>query len=225
MNSKCSRIHQRAFSLVELLVVMAIVIIIVAASASRLPGIFRSTDVSNNINELADFLRQARSVAMAGNTYVWVGFLPVPANTPGNQSGTDEIVLAAVSAKDSQASDLASGNLVPVQKGLVLKGLVPKQFDSQVLVNSGRETTGVDDISSSNLDSQFSQAVGGISVNGNQPVFKELIQFGPQGSANIKNTASRWIEIGLQASQDKSGANIAVLQINGLVGQVRIFRP
>ncbi|XHR29805.1 MAG: Tfp pilus assembly protein FimT/FimU [Chthoniobacteraceae bacterium] len=225
MNSKFSIFNRRGFSLVELLMILAIIVVILSIGVPHIIGILQGTAMTRNINELADCLRHARTAAISGNTYVWVGILPVSANAVDNPSGNAKIVVAAVAGKNGQTSDITSGCLTPIRKSRVLENVTLNQFDTSILQSAGRETTGVNDISASSLDAQFSLPIGGVSINGQPPVFTELIQFSPQGDAKITSTASRWIEIGLQAPHDKNGTNIAILQINGLTGQLRIFRP
>jgi Tfp pilus assembly protein FimT len=228
MSNQPSRFQAGGYTLVELLAVIAIMVALTVAAVPGVVGIMKGGNFTSNLNEVADCLQQARAAAMARNSYVWVGVLSVSANAPGNAGGPDKVLLAAVVGKNGQSSDLVQGNTVPLARGRVLKNVDLQQYGAQILASSGRQT-GADDISASALGAgatpyQFTCKIGSETVGGQMPTFTKLIQFGPIGNARIMTTASRWIEIGMQASPDAKGA-IGILQINGITGQVRIFRP
>ena len=63
--------------------------------------------------------------------------------------------------------------------------------------------------------------------------FNSVINFSPQGVARIQTTSSSdlipaYIEIGLQQTHGtvvSSGSNVAIVQVDGVSGQTRIYRP
>ena len=227
MSKLLAGFRMRGFTLIELLAVISIILVVAAFITPAVNGMLKGGNFSKDLNELSDCLEQARAAAMAGNTYVWVGFLPVASNSPGNVDGINKILVAAILGKNGQTSDLTQGTYIPLNKGRVLKFVTPQQFAPQVLQGSGRESAGVDDISASNLSGgspyKFTQTIGQENVAAQPPTFTELIQFGPLGNARITPTASRWIEIGMQSSPGNPPVT-GVVQINGLTGQVRVFR-
>lgn len=211
------------FSLVELLVVMVISTMLAAFAIPAVSSLQGSTNINGCSDTLGGVLENARATAMARNTYVWVGVLEVASADAGNNERTNKVILSAVASANGEMADLAAGSVRPIMPPRELKNVHLAQFPADLLPDSGRETLGVDDISQGGLGSDsepanFTQRIGETSRT-----FTQLILFSPAGEARIKNTASRWIEIGLQPHTGNRN-NRAVLQINGLTGQVRTFR-
>ncbi len=79
---------QRGFSLIELMVVLALIVIIGAIAVPALNG-NSSQKFTQSLGQITGTLEQARSYAVAQNTYVWVVFYPFdPSNlTPPDGSG------------------------------------------------------------------------------------------------------------------------------------------
>ena len=69
--------------------------------------------------DISGVIEQARSYAMANNTYVFVGLAEVDASNAesaaGQQSGTGRVVLAAAGSKDG-TRNFAATNLVALSK-------------------------------------------------------------------------------------------------------------
>lgn len=202
---------KKGFTLIELLCVMAIIglmLVIVVPATGSLKGSGSVNDASLNI---ALILEQARSYAMANNTYVWVGF------STGSNNGTSRVIVSAVAGTTGLASDLNSETTYrPVIK--------PKAFENIRIQDQVSSTlpgrVSADDISTSSVGS-FSQRVADANIQ-----FRQIIQFEPKGNVRIKAAQSRWIEIGLQPSKGghNSDDNVAAFQIAGLTGQVNVLR-
>jgi prepilin-type N-terminal cleavage/methylation domain-containing protein len=94
----------RGFTLVELLVVTAIVATLIMLVAPAFTAIKSGGDVTAAAYTIKDTLEQARNYAMANNTYVWVGFYEedgsVPSATPTAIPGTGRVVLSVVASTD-----------------------------------------------------------------------------------------------------------------------------
>jgi len=233
MSKPPCNVRSRGFSLIELLVVVSIMSIVASFAMVAFNNMSKSTDFTADINGVTQGIEQARAAAMAGNTYVWIGFIQLSAATPGNVDGIDEVLMAAVYGKNGQSTDLAAGHYTPLFGPKTLKSLdlVKPPFDASVLQSAGRQAA--DDLSASQLDPnpancQFSQTVGSKKVNGKTPVFTELLQFNPLGEARIKSTSSNWIEIGMESwpwsKSPDLNPKIAIVQVSGFSGKVRIFR-
>jgi type II secretory pathway pseudopilin PulG len=90
-----------AFTLLELLVVMLIIIILTALLAPAFTNLESAGDVTNAAYTIKGVLEQARTYAMANNTYVWVGFFEedVTSGTPA-VTGNGRLVMSMVASKD-----------------------------------------------------------------------------------------------------------------------------
>src|ERR1700722_3117876 len=66
-----------AFTLIEMLVVMSIVVLLTALLVPAFNGIGGSTSFTGTGYNIGSLLGQARAYAMANNTYVYVGFQEV----------------------------------------------------------------------------------------------------------------------------------------------------
>jgi prepilin-type N-terminal cleavage/methylation domain-containing protein len=208
-----------AFSLLELLAVLALVVILAVVGLPAIASLSSGSHFTRNAYLLSETLQFARAKAMGENTYVWVGLLPQSAGDAGNVSGADRVVLLAVSARNGLASDLASGQVRAETRVRTLDRLRLGPIEASRLPAPGRETQDVDDLAASSLG-----AVTG-TLGGKKLTFALLVQFDPRGGARIKSTASKWIEIGLQPVGEGARSNAGVIQINGLTGQSRLFRP
>lgn len=99
-----------AFTLLELLAVMAIFSVLLVAIVPAFTTIKSSGDVTNAAYTISDLLQQARTYAIANNTYVWVGFYEEdttaasPTNATPPYPGKGRVVLAAVASKDGTAN-------------------------------------------------------------------------------------------------------------------------
>ena len=107
----------RSFTLVELLVVIAMIVIMMALLVPAMTGIKGGQDVTKAAYDVSGVLEQARTYAIANNTYVWVGFF----EEDGSQSstipataGTGRGVMSVVASKDgTRYSDAAIDSTTP----------------------------------------------------------------------------------------------------------------
>ncbi len=98
-----SRKFDRGFSLVELLVVLAIGAILVSLALPAIGGIKKSGDVDASANLVSGAINEARAYAMANDTYTWVGFYEESAgqnSTTPATPGTGRVVIDAVASAD-----------------------------------------------------------------------------------------------------------------------------
>jgi type II secretion system protein H len=208
--STCFSAKQRGFSLVELLVVIAIVGVLTSISVPMISSLNQAGNVTKTVYDLASTMENARAAAMANNTYVWVG---VKGDDRDNR-----LQVTAVMGKTGQSDDLGNAaNYVVLAKPQVYENIT-----LQKSLNVPGKESGAASILEADVG-EFTQTVLGKSVT-----FEQVVQFSPGGQVTIvANKPSRWIEIGLQPARAnaKTQKNIAALQISGLTGQVRVFRP
>src|SRR5947208_15085081 len=79
-------IGQRGFSLIELLVVIAIIVLVTALILPAFTSIKSAGDLTSAAYTIKGVLEQARTYAMANNTYTWVGFFEESADTSSSAS-------------------------------------------------------------------------------------------------------------------------------------------
>ncbi len=219
------RTRPRAFTLVELLVVMAVIIALVAIATPAVNSLKNSGDVTAAAYDLSDILTRARTYAVANNTYVWVGMFEENGSQNSTQpaaAGVGRVVVAAVYSKDSSClydpSGAVTGSLPPALLG---------QYGNLVKINNvhlsafpngtgtgggfaGRPPAGSasdgsdascrisDRLPASACKYPFTYPVGASGPSA-QYTFTKMVQFSPRGEARINcvQDMQPLIEIGM----------------------------
>lgn len=92
------------FTLIELLVVIAIILVLTLLLAPAFTSLKPAGDTTSAAYTIKGVLEQARTYAMANNTYTWVGFYEedgsTPSASPTATPGTGRIVMSMVASKD-----------------------------------------------------------------------------------------------------------------------------
>lgn len=240
-----------AFTLIEILTVMAVVIVIFALVAPAVTGVGRAGDITKASYDVSGVLQMARSYATANGTYVWVGFFEedgTRSSTTPATPGTGRIVISTVASKDG-TNIFATGAPVSVQPLQVNKLVkIPNMhlrtakagdpvfplgvpnganttFDTRPAVSGTNAQIG--DISPGAIAAQYQihyPAGGGLS----QYTFTKVIQFNPRGEVSVNNNPlTPVVEVGLQPTHGAvldNGKNVAAVQITGVGGNVTIYR-
>jgi prepilin-type N-terminal cleavage/methylation domain-containing protein len=257
-------LDHRAFSLVELLAVIAIIGIVVTFVAPAFTSIKIASDLTAATNGVAGTLERARTYAMANNLYVYVGIAEVNADvsaetvpqTPAAGTAGGRIAVAVVAARDgTRGYDLLSSLPDPAWTNYNSgSGLIPlnkvETYENVHLASSLGAIPASGSMARSPVSSAYclgSPACKSITPFswplGTQPAvgqyyFEKVIQFDPQGVARIQYPTNQdiivsWMEIALQqthgsmippVSANATGA-VAAIQIDGMTGAVRIYRP
>lgn len=206
-----------AFTLIELLVVIGIIVAMTALMVPALSFIKGGSDLGIAGSKISGMLEQARAYAMSRNTCVWVGLMNV---NPGGP-----LALGAVYSKDGTANTNSS-NLSPLGKFISIDNTC---LASVVLPATGNLARQAADFSlpMSNSTTSFSLPHGGTNST-----FTNTIGFNSQGVAVTQGFDSipRIIELGLIPSRGTNSSsavpsNVVVLQISGITGAVKTFRP
>jgi Tfp pilus assembly protein FimT len=213
-----------AFSLVELLVVMALATVLGIIAIPAISGTTMAGSVNQAVTDISLSIEQARAYAMAHDTYVWMGLAP-------SQDSQTTLIVGMVAGTTGSPGDLGTANYIPVARlqrypnfDLASVSTVEASTTStswSTTIPSGTEATA---LSTSTL-TPFSQTIG---VNNVAFPRGSILQFDPLGEASITAPGllqiPHWIQFGLQRQNGGSG-NVAVIQIAGLSGQVQVFRP
>ncbi len=246
-----------AFTLVELLAVIAIIVVL---SALILPA-FTSLNAGGNITkatyDVAEALENARAYAMATNTYVWVGFFEetqTQASTNPATAGIGRIILSVVASRDGTIIYNPNSSSSPfitsavMAQSLTQLGKLVKIDNMHLQTFAVGNGTGVTfatrpaangtaaQIGPAMLASKASQAPFQYPVGNPAPTaqytFQTAIQFSPRGEARLDDSSQALkpvLEIGLQPTHgtavDTNNANVAAVQIAGVTGAVKVYRP
>lgn len=256
--------HPEAFSLVELLTVVAIMGIVMTFVAPAFTSIKTAGDLTSATSGIAGTLERARAYAMANNLYVYVGIAEVNADvssdvvpqTPATGTAGGRVVIATVAVRDgTRGYDLVASLPDPAwtsySNGAWLVSLGKLEVYENVHLASSLGSTPTsgsmvrpvvsDMYSVGNATCKsvtpFSWPLAA-ALHSGQYDFEKVIQFDPQGVARIQSatnqdTIADHLEIALQLTHGSmispvpaspTGA-IAAIQIDGMTGAVRIYRP
>ncbi len=249
-----SRTQSRAFSLVELLVAMAIVAILAGLTSASIAGIGSASALNKNASDLGDIFAQARAYAMGNETYVYVGLEELNPSS-ANTAGIGRVAVAMVCATGGtrpygntpcQLSDTGPTPVMPISR--------PQVFDNLHIANAADLTTGnmaARPASSTtgfvDLGNVMNTGAGKSTVTFQWPLSGSakytfdhvVIEFSPQGTARFQTQSAftsmvpSYIELPLLPTHGTTlvtgaalaTANEAALQIDGMTGVVQTYRP
>ena len=229
-------INESGFSLLEVLVVLAIASLLLGASFSLFDGLARARGFSENAAEIAAYLERARSFAVANSTPVRIGFY--------QDANQGQLVVSAffLSAGflSANVSEEALRDFRKWQEMAAPLSLDRLKFSAtpDTLPSSGVQSAldGCDFLENCALNPML-RPVPGFQ---NAVKFVHIIQFSADGQAIIgRDTASEANAaspgVGFQAEAARYIAiilfenpsaknNFAIVQINGLSGQIHLLR-
>jgi prepilin-type N-terminal cleavage/methylation domain-containing protein len=241
------------FTLVELMVVLAIMILVAAFIAPAFTSIKSAGDVTTAAYTIKGALEQARSYAMANNTYTWVGFFEEDVSTASTNpatAGVGRVVMSIVASRDgtmlytgtlsspvtldppSSTTLLQIGKLAKIDNAHLktfAAGLgTGNTFDTRPAVGSSTAKIGNDPSTPPNPSLTFHYPAGSSSP---PYTFVKVVQFSPRGEGVIDNsnyTLTPVSEIGLQPTHgtavDTNTPNVVAIQFTGVGGSLKIYR-
>jgi prepilin-type N-terminal cleavage/methylation domain-containing protein len=226
----------KAFTLVELLAVISIMVILAFFSLPALTSLLGSGKANQNISQLSDILEVAREYAVANNTYVWVAFYPATGS-----GGVSSLSVAVLASNDG--TDPASSSSAPWGNASCSYGTVPNSEISLVnkittlqqisLQNAGTYTvnslpatpavTSTANSVASNSHGFFSMTLPGGSSLVN---FTQGIEYLPTGQSRNGSSPANVIDLDVdpQMGNVSQLKNAAVVRINGLTGEPVVYR-
>ncbi len=243
------RERSRAFTLVELIVVIALISTLMVLVAPAFTGIKSAGDVTSAAYTIKDALEQARTHAMAYKTYVWIGFYEEPAGQPSTNPatpGTGRIVISTIASADGTTvynprslAAIDPTRVTQLNKLVKVEGThlatfpdgsgTGDTFDSRPAAIY--ETAKIGDTTPPNPSLTPFQYPVGNPAPAAQYTFVKAVEFSPRGEARINNrnyTLKTVAEIGLQPTHgtavDVNSRNIIAIQFGALGGDLKIYR-
>jgi uncharacterized protein (TIGR02596 family) len=195
------RATHRSFSLLEMLLVLAVTAIVVALAMEGYAGIVQSTAVTTGADMISDLLTEGRTDAVAQNTTVEVRIYDLPPPS-GGASAYDALQLHWLKA-DGTTPPAAS----------------PVLLSTWVVIDT---TSSHSPLIASNSQTATPDATDTL-LNGNTRVFHFL----PDGSTDL-NPATNWFLTVRAANQTDPAhfpANWACVAIDATTGRTQIYRP
>lgn len=235
-----STARSKGFTLLELLVVMTIIGAMVGLSVTAISSLSGSGSFDESAFKIAGVIDQARAHAMANNTYVYVGLHEVDGDdSTATTSGTGKVILMMAASIDGtrgfDSNTTGSGwddpnGREPFGKLAILNNM--HLADSSTLISTG-EMLNRPSVGSASYHLADTDTTNRTLAWGTKYTFGQVLQVDPQGVVRLMGSASEnsippIIEIGLQEAKGKaipSDAQIGVIQISGISGSVRVYRP
>lgn len=215
---------RRAFTLVELLVVVGVISLLLVAAIPAFNSINRGRSVTRAVIDVASVLELARAEAMATRSYVYVGFVNAV-----NSDGNSELRCGAVISIDGTSTTTAT-NLRPLSK--------LTKFPSVMMTNYTSLPQVVKDASDITLRADTDYVItfpptAYFKDKFNDSAFDSCPTFGisPQGEAlHVSNSLSFFrttTSVGLVPTNGTTPMTTdgAIVSYYGGTGQVRVAKP
>ena len=207
---------ESGFSLIELLLVMALAAILTALSITSLGGLRGGAQLNSSLSTLVGLLEAGRQRAIGANTYVWVLFA---SQIPGEAE--PGIVVAVYERRDGSGMPTISGDVIdeageiwsPTLRTFALPHLTLKDKGEMSFPSLPAETSlvGLAPVS-------VAVTHAGQTIN-----YSRAILFSPNGTARVSAALSHYLEFGL-LTQNRAN-NGAVIRVNALTGKAQVYRP
>ena len=218
---------RNAFTLVELLVVVGIMIILAAISIPAMRGLGKSQSITSAVTVLNGILNNARQEAITKNTYVYVAMGNVPAVKSPN---TTDLWIVTFTANDGMNSiDLSSApslDLTAANNGWQLTAAA-RSFEQVTLCDRADDLSPKPsslpspDVDPANIN-PLDEATISISAGGNTIQLNRLMVFTPNGQAMSDAELNQYVEFGIVAAQNSN--DCAVFRISGNLGVITVYR-
>ncbi|MDR1191445.1 MAG: prepilin-type N-terminal cleavage/methylation domain-containing protein [Verrucomicrobiales bacterium] len=218
--------NKSAFTMIELLVVVAIMGILTAIAIPSLRGWRGSQTVNSAVITISGILNNARQEAITKNTYVYVAL----GNTRDN-AGRDILWLVTFSPDDvTQCLDWQPEPALNLPVSGWQLTTAPRSFPNLLLKNSGELTpASLSDaaVDNPNINSLAEAAIT-VSVGARRTgvTLSRLFVFTPGGQAMSEAELNQYLEFGLVSAQDKTSPpkDPAVFRISGNLGIITVYR-
>lgn len=217
--------RRRAFSLVELVIVIAVIVIIAAFTLPAMNTVLRGSHLSQGSGMLVGQLNIARQQALSRNRIVEVRFYRYADPEVPGENVADPSTGKFRAMQLFEVTSIGTGIALPLDKVQVLPGTVVFAYsDSQGLsslldkpTGDAPKRPGIDDPAAPKLPR-------GVDYNYEYVAFR----FNPDGSTNRTPTAKWYITI-VNANDKITAAvpppNFFTVQVDPVSGTIRTYRP
>ena len=206
--------EMKAFTLVELLVVMGVISLLAAAVVTGFNEIGRARGVTEAAYQIASAVELCRSEAVSRQTYVWLGF------QPQTNAGSADLRLGMVYSMDGSSTNTNSTNLMPLGKALLIQSVALAPVNTSIATNF----SGVD---LSTVGAGMSFIIGTNKFTGPSITFMPLGEVTTNPSPINTDGFDPILGFGLQPTRGTTllTNNLTELLIDGSVGIPTIIRP
>ncbi len=199
---------RRGFSLVELLVVMAVIATMTTLTTPALVSILRGSETSRAVDQISGLVEHARATAMEMNTWVWIGL----ADTTAHNLGQEQLSLVEVVSRDGSA-DTDSKNLMQLRRPVRIDNVKSRlDADAHALVLGSQE-------------GGFAFTWDLPTADGRKaiPFSSTVVAFSPRGDAVVNdNEVPGWIKISV--GHVRNSSDVLSVLLAGPTGQVIVAR-
>jgi prepilin-type N-terminal cleavage/methylation domain-containing protein len=221
------------FTLIELVMVMAIMLMVLGFAAPSVVGILKGKKIEQALSTVTGVLEQARMDAATQNAYLWTGFLNIAAKD--SKSGVDELWLMTFRGKSGESRIPASAaDILPVSALQRVEGVNMVEVDKLPdRVKALLPPTYKDVTSATKSETKITWK--GTTASGAKD-FERILLFTPRGEA-LWETGSPTVlplsepsfVVGLARTQNGTVASnekdMAFVLVAGVTGRVSVGRP
>jgi prepilin-type N-terminal cleavage/methylation domain-containing protein len=231
--SRKSRAAGAGFTLIEMVMVMAIMLMVLGFAAPSVVGILKGKKIEQALSTVSGVLEQARTDAATQNAYLWTGFLNVAAKDSG--SGTDELWMMTFRGKSGESRiPVTADDVLPVSALQRVEGVNMVEMEKLPERVKSLLPAVCKDIATAK-QSETKIVWKGTSTTGARE-FDRILLFTPRGEALWESGSATTLPVpdpnfvlGLARTQNGAVAanekDMAFVAVAGVTGRVSVGRP
>jgi len=227
------RTRVSGFTLIELVMVMAIMLMVLGFAAPSVVGILKGKKIEQALSTVTGALEQARMDAATQNAYLWTGLMNVAARD--SKSGVDELWLMTFRGRSGESRiPAAAEDVLPVSTLQRVEGVNMVEVDKLPERVKALLPVTYKDVASS-TKSQTKLTWKGTPATGARE-FDRILLFTPRGEAlwetgsptDLPLSEPNFV-VGLSRTQNGTVApnekDMAIVLVAGVTGRVSVGRP
>lgn len=217
---------RRAFSLIELLAVVSLILLMTGLSVVTWNG-HNSIKMTDSTLQLTGLFEQGRQYALGQKTYVWVMF-----HEPADAK--DTLLMALFASNDGTNSvpwsadapiEVSSANLIPISKVFKFESI--KLLDAGIFTHAEIPALVSEPVANTVIHSLPNKKPAfAIPRDSQTIVFNRVFQITPSGQIRTGTSPIDFVELEIQAVRGElpDPDNVASIRLNGLTGVSRVYR-